>query len=222
MTTQNQRASTGSRAGTKVLAAALILGSVGVVAATVVNRDHRIDVTIPAGTAIVGVLDNTLSTENADEGDRVSVRTTEPLRLDAYTTLPAGMVLRGNVTEARSAGNVRTRAKLAIRFTELEIDGDRYAVSSEPFIVRGRSETKSSLKKVGIGAVAGAVVGAVAGGGSGAAKGAAAGAAIGTGVAVATDGKDLVLPAGQSLSVRLTEPVTIKYSPDHEAEETGN
>jgi hypothetical protein len=126
-------------------------------------------------------------------------------------TLPAGIVLRGEVTESREAGRVRTRAKLAIRFDELELDGREYTVSSQPFVVRGRSEGKSSLKKVGIGAVAGAVVGAVAGGGSGAAKGAAAGAVIGTGVAVATDGKDLVLPSGQMLSVRLNQPVTVRY-----------
>lgn len=210
MTTQSQRATIGSRAWTKVLAAALILGSAGVVAATVVNRKDAVDVTIPAGTAIVGALDKTLSTEDTEVGDRVSIRTTEPLQVDQWT-LPAGIVLRGEVTESREAGRVRTRAKLAIRFDELELDGREYTVSTQPFVVRGRSEGKSSLKKVGIGAVAGAVVGAVAGGGSGAAKGAAAGAVIGTGVAVATDGKDLVLPAGQMLSVRLNQPVTIRY-----------
>ncbi|HEX9755444.1 MAG TPA: hypothetical protein VGA42_07035 [Gemmatimonadales bacterium] len=210
MTTQSQRATIGSRAWTKVLAAALILGSAGVVAATVVNRKDAVDVTIPAGTAIVGALDRTLSTEDTEVGDRVSIRTTEPLQVDQWT-LPAGIVLRGEVTESREAGRVRTRAKLAIRFDELELDGREYTVSSQPFVVRGRSEGKSSLKKVGIGAVAGAVVGAVAGGGSGAAKGAAAGAVIGTGVAVATDGKDLVLPSGQRLSVRLNQPVTVRY-----------
>ena len=210
MTTQSQRATIGSRAWTKVLGAALILGSAGVVAATVVNRKDAVDVTIPAGTAIVGALDRTLSTEDTEVGDRVSIRTTEPLQVDQWT-LPAGIVLRGEVTESREAGRVRTRAKLAIRFDELELDGREYTVSSQPFVVRGRSEGKSSLKKVGIGAVAGAVVGAVAGGGSGAAKGAAAGAVIGTGVAVATDGKDLVLPSGQMLSVRLNQPVTVRY-----------
>lgn len=218
MTTQNQRAPTGSRTWTRVIAAALILGSVGVVAATVVNRTRTVDVTIPAGTAIVGSLERTVTTDDAEVGDRVAIRTTAPLEIDQFITLPAGIVLRGEVTQSRSGGRVRTAPKLTMQFTELEVEGREYLVEAEPFVVRGKSETSGSLKKIGIGAVAGAVVGVIAGGGSGAAKGAAAGAAIGTGVAVATDGKDLVLPAGQQLSVRLTEPVTVRYYPDHETE----
>ena len=43
--------------------------------------------------------------------------------------------------------------------------------------------------------------------------GAVVGAAIGTGVAVLTKGDQIVLPTGQRLRVRITEPVTVKYSP---------
>jgi hypothetical protein len=41
-------------------------------------------------------------------------------------------------------------------------------------------------------------------------KGAVLGGAIGTGVAIATDGDDLTLPAGQQLRIRLAEPVTVE------------
>ncbi|HEY6061265.1 MAG TPA: hypothetical protein VIV10_11815 [Gemmatimonadales bacterium] len=42
--------------------------------------------------------------------------------------------------------------------------------------------------------------------------------AIGTGVAVATEGGHIVLPAGQRLRVRLDGPVTVAYRP-HESHE---
>jgi hypothetical protein len=35
--------------------------------------------------------------------------------------------------------------------------------------------------------------------------------ALGTGGAVATDGRELVLPAGRRLSVRLTAPAVVRY-----------
>ncbi|MBI4364962.1 MAG: hypothetical protein HY568_05990, partial [Candidatus Latescibacteria bacterium] len=41
-------------------------------------------------------------------------------------------------------------------------------------------------------------------------KGAAVGAVLGTGVAVATKGNQIVLPAGQKLKVTLDTPVAIK------------
>jgi hypothetical protein len=51
------------------------------------------------------------------------------------------------------------------------------------------------------------------------AKGAIVGAAIGTGVALATDGDQLTLGAGQRLRIRLTQPVTVQYRPSPETEQ---
>ena len=44
--------------------------------------------------------------------------------------------------------------------------------------------------------------------------GAAVGAVLGTGVAVATKGGQIVLPAGQRLKVRLADGVKVKYEPE--------
>ena len=51
------------------------------------------------------------------------------------------------------------------------------------------------------------------GGRGGTLQGAFVGAAIGTGVAVATEGDQIVLPAGQPIKVRLNQPVTVTYHP---------
>jgi hypothetical protein len=61
--------------------------------------------------------------------------------------------------------------------------------------------------------VAGGVLGGILGGKGDIGKGAAVGAAVGTGVAVATKGKQIVLPAGQKIKVTLDGPVTIVVKP---------
>ena len=151
------------------------------IAGSGMSRPADSRVTIPAGTQFVGTLRQTLSTRDHIVGNRVEVRTTEPFRVEDVN-LPS------------------------IRFTRLAVDGREYQIVAEPFRVVGKSETKNSLKKVIGGTVAGGVVGAIAGNTS---KGLLLGAVIGSGVAVATKGGHITLPAGQQLAIRLAEPVVV-------------
>ena len=169
---------------------------------------HRanVEVTLPAGTRLVGVLRQTISTEDNRVGDRVEVQTTEPVRV-GDGNVPAGLILSGRITEAKRGGRVSGRAKLAFTLTELETEGRTYSISTDPFAVHGKSETKNTLKKVVGGAVVGGVVGAVAGS---AGKGILIGSVLGTGVAVATTGGDIVLVDKQQVSVSLAQPVTLQ------------
>jgi hypothetical protein len=65
-------------------------------------------------------------------------------------------------------------------------------------------------KKIGIGAGAGAIVGGIIGGGKGAAIGAGVGGGAGTGAVLATKGKEVALPAGSRVTVRLEESVQVR------------
>ena len=76
--------------------------------------------------------------------------------------------------------------------------------------MRGKSDAAESAAEIGGGAVVGGVIGAVAGS---VVKGAVVGAVLGTGVAVATKGNQIVLPAGQRLRVTIVQPVTVNYKP---------
>jgi hypothetical protein len=98
-----------------------------------------------------------------------------------------------------------------MRFTQLELNGKSYPVEAEPFRVSGKSDAAESAAEIGGGAVVGGVIGAIAGS---AVKGAVVGAVLGTGVAIATDGNEIVLPVGQRLRVTLREPVTVRYKPE--------
>jgi hypothetical protein len=170
--------------------------------------------TVLAGTTFVGSLQSTISTGENHVGDKVAVRTLEDVRVNEMTVVPAGATINGEVTHIDGAGRIAGGAELTLRFTELVMpDGKSYAISATPFRLKGKSEGKSSALQIGGGAVAGGVLGGVLGGKDDIAKGAAAGAIIGTGVAVATKGDQIVLPAGQKMQVTLDAPVTIVTKP---------
>ena len=84
-------------------------------------------------------------------------------------------------------------------------------VNTDDALARFRARVQSEgiageKEKIGIGAGAGAILGAILGG----AKGALAGILIGGGGTIAaTEGKDVELPAGTVLRVRMDAPLTI-------------
>jgi hypothetical protein len=100
------------------------------------------------------------------------------------------------------AGKIDRSGSLTLAFDELEVNGRAFrirAMATQAFESRGVLEEQS------VGA-AGAAIGGVLGG----LRGARIGAAIGAGgVVAATDGKDVVLPAGTIVRLRLDEPVRV-------------
>ncbi len=198
-----------------LLPAVTMLLAAGAVAAMVVTTgdgDTR-EATVPPGTMLVAALDRTVSTKVSAVGETVRLETTEPVSLGPDTVIPAGAAVHGEVTHAKGGGRIAGAPELTLRFTELEAGGERYLIDSRPFRVRGKSDAVESAVEIGGGAVAGGILGGVLGGGKGALGGAVAGAAIGTGVAIATDGDDLVLPAGTRLKIELAAPLTVTYRP---------
>ncbi len=210
--------STGETSGTgskaKIIAIILSLAVVGVVAANVMTGGgpgggpSEVDVTISTGETIVGALDRGITTEGGETGTPVGLTLSEPMDLGGGHFLPEGTRVRGEVTHTQGGGRMGGAPELTIRFSTLVVDGEDYSIQAEPFRLKGKSDTKETVAEIGGGAILGGVVGAVTGAGT--LEGAAVGAVLGTGVAVVTKGDQIVLPSGQKLRVRLTEPVTIR------------
>ena len=80
--------------------------------------------------------------------------------------------------------------------------GSRTHRGSRP---RRRTRSRSARRRAG-----GAIIGAIVGGKKGAAIGTAAGGGAGTAVVLSTRGKEVRLPKGSALTLRLSEPVTIR------------
>jgi len=170
--------------------------------------------TLTAGTSFTAALQSTIDTGKNKAGDAIRLRTREPVRVNELTVVPAGATISGEVTHVEGAGRIAGGAELTLRFTELTLeDGKSYPISCEPFRLQGKGDAKESAAEIGGGAVAGGIVGGLLGGKDDIAKGAAVGAVLGTGVAVATKGDQIVLPAGQKLKVTLDAPVAITIKP---------
>jgi len=166
--------------------------------------------TLASGTVIVAALQNTIDTGKNKVGDSVTLRTLEDVLVNQYTVVPAGSTINGEVTHIDPAGRVAGGAELTIRYVGLEMpDGKSYPISATPLRMQGKGDAKESAAEIGGGALVGGLIGGLAGGSGSVAKGAAAGAVVGTGVAVATKGDQIVLPAGQKIKVSLDAPVTV-------------
>ncbi len=173
--------------------------------------ESNMTATLLSGTTFIAALQGTVDTGRNHVGDRISLRTLEDVQVNGSMVVPAGATINGEVTHVDPAGRIAGGAELTLRFTELALAGGKsYAISAAPIRMQGKGDAKESAIEVGGGAVAGGILGAILGGKGSVAKGAVAGAAVGTGVAVATKGNQIVLPAGQKVRVTLDGPVTIE------------
>jgi DUF3011 family protein len=103
--------------------------------------------------------------------------------------------------------------------------GQRYAIDTQAERLEssnrdGVGANERTGKFVGGGAVLGTILGAIAGGGKGAAIGAAAGAAAGAGTEIATQGREVRVPAESIVNFRLDQPLLINM-PDNGYEQNG-
>jgi hypothetical protein len=168
------------------------------------------EVTLPAGTLLPLALETTVASDTSNIEDPVRATLRRAIVVDGVEAVPAGSTLAGTVTEARRSARVKGRARVAFRFNSVHAHDDRVDVRTSVVARTAPATKRQDAAKIGIGAGAGAVIGGIVGGGDGAVKGAAIGGAGGTGVVLATRGKEVRLPAGTNVSVKLLAPVTVR------------
>jgi hypothetical protein len=168
------------------------------------------EVTIAAGTALPLEMTSTISSGSAEVEAPVSAKLRNAITVDGETAIPAGTVLRGNVTDVERSGRVSGRAHLSFAFNEANIRGDREDLKTNPLTFEAEATKGEDATKVGAGAVGGAILGGILGGKKGAAKGAIAGGAAGTGVVLATKGKEVSVNEGTDVTATLAQPLTLR------------
>jgi hypothetical protein len=169
-------------------------------------------VTVPAGTVLPVELRTTVGSATSKVEDPVRGTLRRAITIDGVEAVPAGSVVAGTVTEAARSARVKGRARVAFRFSSLDTpgDADRLNIRTATVVREADATKKKDAATIGGGAAAGAVIGGIVGGGDGAAKGAAIGGGAGTGVVLSTRGKEVSLPAGTAVSVKLTEPLSVR------------
>ena len=183
-----------------------------------VDREERPrtlrELTVSADSVIGIQVDTPVSTVDAEIEDDVEARVTRDVLVNSEVAISAGTRVLGSVVLVEQTGKLKGSARLGVRFHTVVLD-DIYElpIATETVYREGKGRGGKSAAKIGGAAVGGAILGAIFGGQKGAAIGSAAGAAGGTAAAMAGDGQPATLPAGSTLTVRLSRPatVTIEY-----------
>ncbi len=167
------------------------------------------EVTVPAGTMLSLMLDSTLASDVSEVEDPVRARLARPVMVDGMPAIPQGSRVLGTVTTVDASGKVKGRARLAFRFDQLDVDGDRYEIRSDTVSYTADSTRTEDAGKVGIGAAAAAIIGGLFGGKGGAGRGAAIGGGAGTALVLTTAGEEVRLPPGTPVEARLAQPLVL-------------
>jgi hypothetical protein len=165
--------------------------------------------TVPEGTKISVVTDQSVSSKTAKIGQPVTGSVAQDVTSGGKVVIPKGSPVKLTVSSVQASGRLSTPAKLYLRLRTVTVGGKTYtfATSSAGRTLGGKGKRDAGF--IGGGAAGGAVIGALAGGGKGAAIGAAAGAGAGTAGAAATGKKDIEYPAETRLAFTTRAAVAI-------------
>ncbi len=161
---------------------------------------------IPAGTELDARLSTALNTGTAKVEDRFEATTVVDLVIDGRTLVPAGAVLRGVVSSVEPATRTNRTARMTVTFDQMTFGNRSYPIRGTVTQAIQGEGIKGEVPRAGAGAAVGAIIGGILGG----FKGAMAGVLIGGGGTIAaTEGKEVDLPQGTVLRVRVDSPVQL-------------
>jgi hypothetical protein len=121
--------------------------------------------------------------------------------------IPAGSVMRGIVSSVNRASRTDRKGSLTVAFDQVTVRGRTYPMRGTVTQAIESEGIRGEVGRIGAGSAVGAIIGGIIGG----VKGALIGVLIGGGgTMVATEGKDVTLPPGTILRVRMDSPPEIR------------
>jgi hypothetical protein len=161
---------------------------------------------IPVGQELDVRLQTALSSETSTVEQRFEATTAVDLMQNGRVLVPAGSVVRGVVSDVKRPGRVDRVGSLTLSFDQMVVRGRTVPIRGMATQIFESGGVRDEVGTAGAGAGVGGVIGGLLGG----VKGAILGAVIGAGGAIAaTEGKDVHLPAGSVIRVRLDTPANV-------------
>ena len=162
---------------------------------------------VPAGQEIDVRVEKELNSGTAQVEDRFVATTMVDLYQGNDVLIPAGSTLRGVVSSVDKASRTERKGSLTVAFDQISVRGRSYPIHGTVTQALESEGIKGEAAKIGAGAGVGAIIGGILGG----AKGALLGVLIGGGGTIAaTEGKDVVLPAGSVLRVKFDQALSLR------------
>lgn len=162
---------------------------------------------LPVGTEFDARIQATLNSGTAQVEDRFDATTVSDILVGGQTLVPAGSIVRGVVSSVEPATRTNRTARMTVSFDQITVNGRSYPIRGTVTQAIQGEGIRGEAGRVGAGAGVGAIIGGILGG----VRGALAGLAIGGGgVIAATEGKEVDLPQGTVLRVRLDTPLQVR------------
>jgi len=171
---------------------------------------EAITIEVPAGTALMVRLQNTISSASARSGESFEAVVDDPVVVDGQTVVPRGAAVVGKVTMARHSGRLHHPGELGLTLVSVDVGGKALPLETSRVYAKGASHKKRNLAWIGGSTGAGALIGGIASGGTGALIGSAIGAGGGTAAAFGTGKKDVTFGAERRMAFKLAQPIVIK------------
>ena len=177
---------------------------------------------VGAGTEIHAALDTPLSSKTSRPGDRFTATVSDPVRTNnGAIVIPAGARVEGEIAESddeKTLAALKDKPKLSLRFRDVVLPSGQTLPLTATLVSVHETSGKNSRKIItegqiesgrnGINANAIGAATAPARSFGGPIKGLAIGALSGGGYVVATNGKDVHLPAQAGMLIRVDQPVS--------------
>jgi len=189
---------------------------------------------VEPGTHILLSMTNSVSTKQAQPGDRIYLQTAFPVAVNGKIVVPQGSYVTGTITEVKRAGRaLRGKAEMQVRFDSLvlpngvtrdfkadlgALDGrNKESANREQSKVTGEGNGERTAKTVATTTATGAAIGTTAGAiknqlGRGIGIGTGVGAAAGLAAVMFTRGPDATLPRGSTVEMVLDRPLEFQAS----------
>jgi hypothetical protein len=162
---------------------------------------------IPVGQEIDVRIQSELTSDTAQVEDRFEATTVVDLYQGERVLIPAGSVMRGIVSSVNRASRTDRKGSLTVAFDQVTVRGRTYPMRGTVTQAIESEGIRGEVGRIGAGSAVGAIIGGIIGG----VKGALIGVLIGGGgTMVATEGKDVTLPPGTILRVRMDSPPEIR------------
>ena len=168
------------------------------------------NITVPSGTTVPIRITETLDSATTQQGDLFTGTIAADVIIDGLVVIRQGTPVSGRVSAVQEAAHYKGSSLLTIELTSINRRGEKLAVTTDPYSVKGKGRGANTAEKVGGGAAVGAILGGIIGGGKGAAIGAAAGGGVGAGANTITRGEQVQIPSESLIRFNLTNTLSLK------------
>jgi BON domain len=176
------------------------------------------NITLGPGTTLPIRITQTLDSATTQQGETFTGTIAADIVSDGVVVIRTGTPVTGRVVAVQEAAHYKGSSLLTVELTSMDRHGEKIAINTDPYSVKGKGRGANTAEKVGGGAAVGAILGGIIGGGKGAAIGAATGGGVGAGANTITRGQQVQITSETLIRFNLTNTLSLRVPTNGETD----